>query len=738
MPETARVVPLAPEVASRLAGFARACKAAARAVSLYPPEHPAIEVALSRLAAAAAAATEKEKFVVRVVPGNLLVDGKMSARPEPALGDLANILHGHLVGELTIHRGVDAASWRAFLALLAQDPQDVRAQGGIGRAWTTGAGHGIDLQEIDYATIIKERASGDDASWDTIIENCLRTDAVELDEETLKALTEIASDSGRLWDFINRLEEQAASGGDVKAHTAALMRILKGITKHVAESSPETLDLILDNIAQAATRLSPESMMGLLGSEQEPGSPEANLAAEVGQRMSDSMISRFVARSVATERACTSRLADAFRALAPDPERKQAVLELVHKDLQASALGAAAGFEALWSRVAEMLGSYSDQRWVSEDYSIELSKACGQMLEVESVPDDPPERISSWLTTVSDAALRALDVQLLCDLLVVEPDGERWQELLDVVVRHVDDLVLIADFVSARRLVDALGAEAKLAGSARQRAAAGAVDLLVRGELMPQLAAHLNTVGDEEGEQIRSLCLAIGPTLVPHLANALANEQRPRSRQRLTDLLMEFGEHGRQCVDQLRRSPNPSVRRAAVRLLRSFGGQDALSDLAELLNDSEAHVQREAVRALIAIAVDEAYALLEQALASEASRARSAVIQELSTTRDERATPLFCYMVRHLACRGNTREIYLKAVSRLGTLGGPGAVEALKDVLHKGLWWSPRRAREWRTVAAEALAALKTPEAQVVLEEAVASGTFGVRRVAKKYVTTTV
>jgi HEAT repeat protein len=234
--------------------------------------------------------------------------------------------------------------------------------------------------------------------------------------------------------------------------------------------------------------------------------------------------------------------------------------------------------------------------------------------------------------------------------------------------------------------------------------------------------------------QAKTLCLAIGPTLIPQLANALATEQRARSRQRLTDLLLEFGEHGRQCVDQLRRSPNPSVRRTAVQLLRTFGGQDALSDLKELLNDDEAHVQREAVRALIAIAVDEGYAMLEEAIATEESKARASVIAELSTTRDERATPLFCYMLRHLECRGATREIYLKAVSRLGHLGGPAAIEALAEVLNKGLWWAPHRAKEWRTEAAAALALIATPQAMFALEEAAARGSFGVRRIAKKYV----
>jgi hypothetical protein len=736
MPEAVKVAPLAADVAVRLTAFARACKAAARAVSLYPPEHPAIEASLGRLGIAAAQATERGTFSVQVVPNNLLVDGKAAARPDPSIADLAVILHDHLVGELSINKTVDSGSWRTFLALLALDPRDVRAQGGIERAWKTAGGHGIDLQEIDYSTLIEERESGDAASWERIIANCLKSDALELDEETLKALAEIAADPTRLSEFVTRLDEQATGTGDARARTAALLRILKGIAGHVSKTDPDSLELILDNMAQAATRLSPEVMLQLLGEARTPGTEEAHVVGEMMLRMSDPMIARFVARSVATERGCTTRLAEAFRALAPDPTRQRNVAGLARQDLKNSDAGGDADFDALWSNVERMLLDYSDHAFVSEEYNIELSNARAQALEIEHVPDDPPERISKWLTTVSDGALRALDVQLLCDLLIVEPDANRWQELLDVVVRHIDDLVLIADFVSARRLVDAVAAQATQGDPQRQRHAANAVGLIVRGELMAQLSTHLNTVGEEEVGQVKTLCLAIGPALIPQLANTLAAEQRARSRQRLTDLLLEFGEHGRQCVDQLRRSPNPTVRRTAVQLLRTFGGEDALSDLKELLNDKEVHVQREAVRALIAIAVDEAYQVLEETLAAEENKARAAVIQELSTTRDERATPLFCYMLRHLECKGPTREIYLKAVARLGTLGGSAAVEALTEVLHKGLWWAPHRAKEWRMEAAAALAQIATPQAALALEEAAARGSFGVRRIAKKYVST--
>src|SRR5512137_1414848 len=105
MPEVQNALPL--DTATKLTAFARACKAAARAVSLYPPEHPAIGDALSRLARSAAAATERGPLAMLVTPDNLLVGGRTTPRPDQALSELARLLHGHLVGELTIQRDVD-------------------------------------------------------------------------------------------------------------------------------------------------------------------------------------------------------------------------------------------------------------------------------------------------------------------------------------------------------------------------------------------------------------------------------------------------------------------------------------------------------------------------------------------------------------------------------------------------------------------------------------------------------
>ena len=72
------VPPLDQDSTARLTDFARACKAAARAVTLYPSSHPAIRLSLARLVDAASRITAKGSVVLGVVPDNLLMDGAAS------------------------------------------------------------------------------------------------------------------------------------------------------------------------------------------------------------------------------------------------------------------------------------------------------------------------------------------------------------------------------------------------------------------------------------------------------------------------------------------------------------------------------------------------------------------------------------------------------------------------------------------------------------------------------------
>ncbi len=245
--------------------------------------------------------------------------------------------------------------------------------------------------------------------------------------------------------------------------------------------------------------------------------------------------------------------------------------------------------------------------------------------------------------------------------------------------------------------------------------------------MMRNIVTHLATMEEAQFERVKAMCLSLGEVVVKPLAEALSIEERARPRQRLTAILLAFGAVGKRTAERLKSSPNPAVRRTAIYLLREFGGSDALPDLTELLDDNEPQVQREAVRAILNIGTEQSYQVLEKALASGTERSREAIMQAVIGMRDERATPLFTYIVRHVSHRGPLVEVYLRAIEALGALRDPEAIPPLKEALYRGEWWAPRRNTVLRSAAAEALARIGTAEAQAVLTEAASSGPRGVR-----------
>jgi hypothetical protein len=107
-------------------------------------------------------------------------------------------------------------------------------------------------------------------------------------------------------------------------------------------------------------------------------------------------------------------------------------------------------------------------------------------------------------------------------------------------------------------------------------------------------------------------------------------------------------------------------------------------------------------------------------------------VAELTSIRDPRASPLFCYLVRHLN-RSRHAHVYLSALDALGTLGDPDAVDALKIALYRSDFWAPFRTRKARAAAAAALRRIGTPQALDVLKRASGSRSRGTRAAARAH-----
>ena len=727
---------LAPEDAARLTEFARACKAAARAVTLYPGGHPAIAATLGRIAQVTSAASLPGPMRISVLASGLLLDGRAPARPDASIAELATLLHDHLIGEITVNPGGDVDAWRSFLLLVGKSSEAVRAEGGIARVWTTMAGRHVELREIDYGEVLRERGGGAPAAWEQVITNCLQGDA-SLDDEALRSLLEVAGDPAKLEALIGTLDLRAAeSGRGMSQRASALIRLLQGIVEAVSNKDPDRLDPVMKNLASAIGQLTPEMMMSLLS---HPGSERGEGPAVVDSvvsHMSEGAIASFVARNALDEGTSVERVAQAFHSLVPDADHRERLLALAHDEASESLLGTMPGFEGVWDQVAQkILTTYSDKPYVSEEYAHELSSLRAKAIDIEHVNDDPPERMGSWLSTVTTSEVRKLDLTLVLDLLRIEEDHDRWSTLMRPVVALIEDLLLVGDFDTAGELLAALVKETRNEDSkARSQTAVIAIDVLVAGSMMRHIVTHLASIDDAQFERVKTMCLSVGEVVIRPLAEALSAEERTRPRERLTSILIAFGSIGRREVERLKSSPNAAVRRTAVYLLRNFGGNDALPELTELLSDNEQQVQREAVRAILNIGTDQAYQVLQQALVSGTATSREAIMQSLGVVRDERAAPLFAYILANVDHRGQLRSVYLRAMEALAALKDPVGVPALKDALYRGEWWAPGRNKTLRTAAAAALARIATPEAIAILEDAARTGSRGVRQVARAYV----
>jgi HEAT repeat protein len=203
--------------------------------------------------------------------------------------------------------------------------------------------------------------------------------------------------------------------------------------------------------------------------------------------------------------------------------------------------------------------------------------------------------------------------------------------------------------------------------------------------------------------------------------------------RRLRDILISFGPAAREYANELKSSRNPAVRRAAIDLLRGLGGEAALPDLRNMLDDSDSQVQREALRAIVQVGTNEAYRLLENALERGAERTREAIMQGLGAFRDEKAAPIFVYILNNTDYKGASNEAnYVATNETLGKVAtDERSTETLKTILYRGEWWSWGRTARLRLAAARALRNMGTAGADRVLEQAATSGPGAVKKTAR-------
>jgi HEAT repeat protein len=328
-------------------------------------------------------------------------------------------------------------------------------------------------------------------------------------------------------------------------------------------------------------------------------------------------------------------------------------------------------------------------------------------------------------------------VQLLVDLLRIEHDPAQWEPVAMLVASEVERRAVLGQIDSAAELaVSILSEQQSIERPQLAQVSSALADTLAAGPLIRHVVLHLRKADDHGVAAAARLCHTLGRAAVRPLAEALAVEEHHRAIRSLREILLEFGAVGRTSVEQLKNSPNPAVRRTAIDLLRVFGGDEALPELASMLGDADPQVQRESIRAIVQIGTEAAYAVLQRAL-SNGSDARDTIVHQLIALRDDKAIPLLCLVLTQTPPRGALVTIHTQIIEALGTHGAhPESTRTLRLVLHRGAWWAPFKTARFRDAAASALLRIGSADTLAVLEEAGQTGSRQVRRVARAKIST--
>jgi hypothetical protein len=555
----------------------------------------------------------------------------------------------------------------------------------------------------------------------------------------MQELMALADDPERLAEFAQKLQEAGkAAGDDSLQQRKSLMELMHGLANYAAERKPEEVGGVLDKMAGAAAQMPPDMLLTLITDPPRAaggaGASRLDLAKELQARLTDEMISKFLVDNIVKDHGANARLATAFQTLVPDAGKREEILAAAMEQAAAAFKDDSEPFEAVWQRSTEMLMHYSDAKFVSDAYAQELTfaQAMSQPMEVEKIGDDPPARIRAWLSTITDDQIRGLDQRLILDLLQIEKRHDAWSSVLDSAVEEVDILVLAGDLKFAQEVLDAIAATAQDPSSPFAAAATAGMKKLVEGPMVRHLSAFLHKATDVEFGIAKQMCKTIGPVLVKPMSDAIMGEENPKAVRRLRDILISFGPAAREYANEMRSSRNPAVRRAAVDLLRALGGDAALPDLRTMLDDNDAGVQREALRAILQVGTREAYQMLEQALKGGADRTKDTILQSLGAFRDEKAAPLFVHILSNTQFNAANEPLLTQTMESLGRIAtDERSVAVLKEILYRGEWWAPGRTARFRTTAARALRSMGTASSDFALQEAATAGSGGVRKVAK-------
>jgi HEAT repeat protein len=665
-------------------------------------------------------------FGIGITPETLLIDGVAPTQTDGPIAEAAALLHDRDLLHVTFLGDVSHDSVTRLLRLLSLDAAERRRRGGPVKIWAEEGHPSLILEQLDYEALfareegdVPEPAKRDDL-WRSIVMQISGSQKAIFDERAQERLLAIAGSAVDVADLAAAvLAPKCALDGSpmITSQAAAVLVAFRHLTNIVSVMSPDKLSDVMNNLATAASRLDPHVVMQMMQTSDDP-SADVPVVARVAAAFDDTKVAQLLATALALEGRASDRLATIFNTIAPDEDRRKRVLTMTRNMLSETDFGKSGQFQGLWSSAEELLISYNDAPFVSEGYRTALDGVGGRA-ERLAAGEIPPE-LAEMVDTLGQDNVRSLSVMLLIDLLTIETEPARAEEIAHDMAALAEDLLMSGAYADARVVTDALGARATSSKIGRD-ACRLALDRLGESIAMRETALLLGELDAPELATISAIVATIGPASIEALKPLLMTEEDSAGAQRAADMVVAFKVPAVNRLAALTEDSRWFVQRNGARLLGRIAAAEAVPLLQPLLRKGDPRVARAAVSALGVIPDPSAARAIHTILRSATGETRSAVIAALVADRDARVVPMLARIIGESDALGKDHEVVLETLTALGAVGHEDAIAPIAAAIQVRSFWRRGKARAIKERGINTLSRIGGARAKAALDEAAQS-----------------
>ncbi|HZT75766.1 MAG TPA: HEAT repeat domain-containing protein [Vicinamibacterales bacterium] len=690
---------------------------------------------MKRLSEAIAQSSLGAAFSIGVTPETLLIEATPADASQAGIAEAAGLLHDRDLIRLTFLGEVPVEALHAFLGVLALDPADRRARGGPARIWAAAGHPSIALEQIDYEKVLNREegqvvttAARDDL-WRSIVTSIAGGQKAVFDEAQQHRLLEIAGSPNDIADLAVAVSSPKCTldgSPMITTQAATVLAAFRHLTSIVSVMSPERMPEVMNNLAAAATQIDAHVMMQMMQSDEDPTAAMPILRGLAGA-FDDTKVAQLLATALALDGQASDRLATIFNTIAPDDDRKRRVLTMTRSLLSESDFGRSGQFQVLWTSMEELLVSYNDKPFVSEQYKTALD-GVGARAEKMAAGGELPPDLPVWMASLGQDNVRSLSVVMLIDLLTIEKDAKRAEQIADDLAALDEDLLMSGAYADALTVTTALARRANSSLLGRD-ACRHALDRLGESLAVLETAALLGDVADDDWQAIKAVLEAIGPPCIEALKPIVSVEPDTVGVARAEETIVGFGGAAVTRLGSLIGDSRWFVQRRGARLLGRIAAAEAVPLLQALVRQAEPRVAREAIAALTAIQDPSAARAIQTVLRAASGELRKTVIEALVAGKDPRVVPMLVRIIQESEPLGSDHEMVLETASALGLVGTDAAIAPLVTLASRRKFFGGRKLRTLKERSVEALFKVGTPQAHDALRSAAKTGDRALRKI---------